>query len=360
MPKDPPLPAQRPSPSGQARRKFLSALAAAFLLAVPGAIGAALYLWSAPAAAGVPPAAFEVPQGAGAKAVIQSLKARGLIRSKWGFRQLLRVTGNAGSLRAGEFLLSPSQPAREILDVLIRGPLVLRPAVIPEGLAGWQIAARLEAQGLGSAARYKELIYSEDFAQRLGVPASSLEGYLFPSTYNLAKPVDEAKVLANMVDTLRKNLPVDWERLAHEQGLSGLHELLTLASIVEKETGAPAERPAIAGVFLNRLKKNMRLQTDPTVIYGLGENFDGNIRGKDLLADHPYNTYRNKGLPPGPIANPGIEAIAAVLHPSRTPYFYFVARGNGLHYFSRDFKTHEQAVRYYQLRKGKPPPRQEW
>ncbi|MEW6776334.1 MAG: endolytic transglycosylase MltG [Bdellovibrionota bacterium] len=302
-----------------------------------------------------PVTAFEVPAGSTARSISLRLHEKGLIRDERAFRALIVATGSAKKLRAGEFPLSPSMSAREVLDALLRGPPVLHEVLVPEGFTARQIAARLEALGIGSAARYKELAFSKSFTASLGVQADSLEGYLFPTTYSFSKPFSEEKVLSDMVGSLRKALPMGWEAGARRQGLKSLHELLTLASIVEKETGQGFERPLIAGLFLNRLKKGMRLQTDPTVIYGIGETYDGNIRKKDLLKPTPYNTYVIKGLPPGPIASPGLAAIQAVLSPQPSGYLFFVARKDGTHHFSETYGEHEQAVRYYQLGRGKPP-----
>lgn len=341
---------------GNSRRRLHNVVLVLLALGGLAAFGSWGAFLAPPSGEERPALRFEVPRGASAGQIAMQLEERGLIRSELGFRVLLRLSGEGGDLRAGEFPISPSMSAPEVLEALTEGPVWLHRITLPEGWTAREYAARLEAEGLGSARRYVELAYDPVFARSLGVEADSLEGYLFPSTYSLAKPVEEAEVLRKMVETLRENLPPDWKAGLEGKSLDSLHELLTLASIVEKETGTPVERPVIAGVFLNRLRKGMRLETDPTVIYGLGPDFEGNLTRAHLREHTPYNTYRIRGLPPGPIANPGLDAIRAVLDPAETDYLFFVSRQDGSHYFSEDYETHTRAVRYYQLRRGAPPP----
>ena len=189
-----------------------------------------------------------------------------------------------------------------------------------------------------------------EWIDSLNIPSDSLEGYLFPETYHFSKQTSEHKIIHTMVDAFKKRV-INQELLDRVQrsGLS-LHEIITLASLIEKETGLNEERKHISSVFHNRLRKNMRLQTDPTVIYAINE-FNGNIRKKDLNINSPYNTYRYKGLPPGPIASPGLKSITAALNPIKTNHLYFVSRKDGSHHFSSSLEEHNHAVRRYQLKK---------
>lgn len=337
-------------------RKVLVLVAAGVVLGAAGG----LWLLGAPGDEGAPEVVYVVEPGAGASAVAGELEQLGLIRSAAAFRALLRLSGDARRLRAGEFGLRASMDATEVIDALVRGPFVLHQVTIPEGFSARRIAARLAAAGFGDEEKFRELIFSAAFANRLGIEAQSLEGYLFPTTYSFSRPFDEARILSAMVEQTRKHLPETIPEAVAERGIDTAHKLLTLASIVEKETGVAHERPYIAAVFLNRLDRGMRLETDPTVIYGIGEDYDGNIRRKDLRTWTPYNTYRIKGLPPGPIASPGAAAIEAVLNPADVDYLFFVAKQSehGVHYFSKDYATHEQAVRYFQLGRGSAPPPQ--
>lgn len=331
------------------------------LLLALGVAGAWQWMTGAPGGADAPEVVFVVPPGSTAPRVADELETLGLIRNARGFRVLLRMSGDARRLRAGEFPLRASMDAREVIDALVRGPFVLHQVTIPEGFSARQIAARLAAEGFGDEEKFRELIFSAAYADKLGIPGSSLEGYLFPTTYSFSRPFTEERVLSAMVAETRKHLPEAIPESIRARGITDNHKLLTLASIVEKETGVPHERPYIAAVFLNRLAKGMRLETDPTVIYGIGEDYDGNIRRKDLQTWTPYNTYRINGLPPGPIASPGAQAIQAVLSPAEADYLFFVAKQSehGVHYFSETYPLHEQAVRYFQLGKGKAPPAQD-
>jgi UPF0755 protein len=193
----------------------------------------------------------------------------------------------------------------------------------------------------------------DEIMQLLGLPNQHPEGMFFPDTYRFPKGTSDVGFLKRAYQVMQKHLQREWENRAVELPLKSSYEALILASIVEKETGAEFERPLIAGVFIERLKRNMRLQTDPTIIYGLGEKFDGNIRSRDLKKDTPYNTYLHAGLTPTPIALPGLDAIHAALHPAPTEALYFVSRGDGTHQFSATLEEHNAAVRRYQLNKRK-------
>jgi UPF0755 protein len=236
----------------------------------------------------------------------------------------------------------------EILSKLIAGQVVLHSLTIPEGLTITQIADAAAQQGLTDPEEFLRLAKDREFIASLGIKAETLEGYLYPNTYKFPRPIKAREVMVAMVEQLKQELGPDL--LARMQELKmTMHEVLTLASVIEKETGSGGERPEISAVFHNRLKKHIPLQSDPTVIYGLPA-FDGNLHKKDLSSPSPYNTYRVQGLPPGPIANPGIQAIRATLYPSDSHSLYFVSRNDGTHQFSATLIEHNKAVEKYQKR----------
>ena len=316
------------------------------LALVLGGLGAAAYRSLLPVSADAREIVVEVPRGAVLSQVAAQLETAGVIRSARAFALLARLEGRAGSLRAGEYAFAASLAPREVLDLLAAGSVRTHRVVLPEGLRMEEVAARLEAAGLASSAEFLSVARHPESASGFGVEGSSLEGYLFPETYELARGLPVHDVVRMMVEHF---LSV-WRPLepaARTRGLSML-EVVVLASLVEKETGAPEERPLIAAVFLNRLGRGMRLETDPAVIYGIPA-FDGNLRRVHLEdATNPYNTYLHGGLPPGPIANPGAAALRAVVEPAAADYLYFVARKDGTHQFSRTYGDHVRAVNRFQ------------
>lgn len=241
--------------------------------------------------------------------------------------------------------MSPQQ----ILETLAHGQTVVHKVVVAEGATLVRIGELLEHAGLMSKQAFMRAATNPDVAAALGLQGPTLEGYLFPETYHFSKGIPPGGVINKMVAQFRSVFSPAWAERARAMGLS-MHQVVTLASIVEKETADPRERPLIAAVFLNRLKRNMRLESDPTVIYGL-QSFDGNLTEKDLRTPTPYNTYRIKGLPPGPICNPGKGAIEAVLFPADESYLYFVSKNDGTHHFSRTLAEHNRMVRRYQLKR---------
>jgi UPF0755 protein len=273
------------------------------------------------------------------------------------FRLMTRLEGYDRRLKAGEYSLAPSQTPMQILAFMEKGWVRLHRLTIPEGLSILQIAALVQTSGLARAEDLVARALDPAYARLQQIPANTLEGYLFPETYFFPKTIGVEGILAAMLQRFRLNFPLEWEHRAAEMGLT-VHEVVTLASIIEKETAEPSERPLISSVFHNRLKRGMRLETDPTVIYGI-PNFDGNLTRAHLETPGPYNTYLIKGLPPGPIANPGRKAIEAALFPSDTDYLFFVSKNNGRHHFSSNWDEHRRAVQYYQLGPGRmpqPPP----
>jgi len=292
---------------------------------------------------------FNVEAGATMGQVAHALEAEGLIRDARVARWFARFEDLSSKLKVGEYEFSRAQSTREILETLAVGRVQTHAVVIPEGLRAVEIAARLDEAGLADRNAFLEIVTDPAAAGERGIEATSLEGYLFPDTYRFARGLPATAVVDAMVDEF-KSVYRELEPLVERQELS-MHELVTLASIVEKETGAPEERPLIAAVFLNRLKRRMRLETDPTVIYGV-EDFDGNLRKVHLLDEsNPYNTYKIPGLPPGPIASPGRDALEAVLEPADSPYLFFVSRNDGTHVFSKSYAEHERAVDRFQRRR---------
>jgi len=290
-----------------------------------------------------------VPPGKGFHEVARRLQSAGLITDSTKFGRFAQIKGFDKKIRAGEYALSPAMTPETILNTLVSGKVRLHRITIPEGYNLAQIATILKEAGLADETAFLAAAEDQARVQQAGIEGPSFEGYLFPDTYYF--PKDEAidKIIDTMVDRFRSVFVPDWRKRAKELGFS-VHQIVTLASIIEKETGAPSERELISSVFHNRLKKRMRLESDPTVIYGLTE-FNGNLTRDHLRTHTVYNTYRIKGLPPGPIANPGEAALNAALYPAETEYLYFVSKKDSTHQFSTNFTDHNQAVRKYQLRK---------
>jgi UPF0755 protein len=291
---------------------------------------------------------FEVKRGESLRAIAARLEREGLVRDARATTWWARLRGHAAELHAGEYWLSPALAPAEIIDRFASGRVATWEVVIPEGLTAAEIGERLAERGLVGQGEFVAVVADPDLARSLGIPAPSLEGYLFPETYRWPRGQSGRAVARILVEQFQ----AAWRRVearAAERGLS-MHEVVILASIVEKETGVAAERPLIASVFTNRLRRNMRLESDPTVIYGLLD-FDGNLRRTDL--DDPanrYNTYQHYGLPPGPIANPGLDALRAVIDPADSELLYFVSRNDGTHQFSSTYREHVDAVDRYQRR----------
>ena len=292
---------------------------------------------------------FTVFPGQGLKQAADSLQREGLVSDALRFTILARLDKKDKLLKAGEYFFSTTMTPREILGVMVVGRVHLYRLTIPEGYNLVQIAAAVSAAGLESEKHFLDAARNPETATSLGIEADTLEGYLFPDTYYFPRGLDSTTIIVTMVKQFRAAFKPVWEQQAKALGMN-VHEVVTLASIIEKETGAPEERPLISSVFHNRLKKGMRLETDPTVIYGIPD-FDGNIKRRHLETYTPYNTYKIKGLPPGPIASPGFFSMEAVLYPAQTDYLYFVSKKDGTHQFSTTIEEHNVAVRKYQLRK---------
>jgi UPF0755 protein len=329
--------------------------AALLALAVAGG-GAALTArcwWenalSAPARGGEP-LIFEVPRGAAFREVATGLEAIGAVRDARAFSWLARLERKDGALHAGEYEIPAGLSAHGVLELLMGGRVRLHRVVVPEGLTLVEIAQRFAAAGFGSEAEFATLARDPAVAKELGVPGETLEGYLFPETYQLPRGATQRQIVAAQLAQFERAW-LEIAPLAAKRGLSK-RDTVVLASLIEKETGAPEERPLISAVFHNRLARGMRLETDPAVIYGIA-NFDGNLRRVHLEDEsNPYNTYRIPGLPPGPIASPGAAALRAAVEPAPgVQYLFFVARGDGTHEFTTNYRDHVNAVNRFQLRR---------
>jgi UPF0755 protein len=290
-----------------------------------------------------------IPQGSNAAQTADILAKAGLIRSPDAFIWAVKIRSKLRkpvNIKAGEQALDPSLSVWELLTLLEKGNFKYYPFTLPEGLTIYDVAQAIETAGLGRASDFLALCRDPAFIKTLGIESNSLEGYLFPETYNFPKNTALKSIIKAMTDQFWRV----WEKYEAKAAVKNLSlkQVLILASIVEKETGAAFERPIIASVFFNRLTKKMKLQTDPTVIYGLLPNFNGNITRADLENPHPYNTYVIAGLPPGPIANPGEEAIKAVLNPTPGNFLYFVSKNDGTHHFSETLTEHNRMVNQYQ------------
>jgi UPF0755 protein len=291
----------------------------------------------------------EIPQGTGLVRTSILLENKKLIRSALLLRAYAVMNRLEKKIRAGEYELKKNMSIAEILKVISEGKVKLHKIVIPEGFTLLQIAEIVDSSGITGGRPFLETASDITFIGKLGINADSLEGYLFPETYFFPKNTSPEKIIRAMTAGVFSIFTPDIVRKAKSMGFT-IHETLTLASIIEKETGSPGERPLISSVFHNRLKAGMRLETDPTVIYGI-KNFGGNLTRNDLETPTPYNTYIISGLPPGPISSPGKAAIMAALFPADTNYLYFVSKNDSTHFFSSDYRDHLNAVRQYQMRR---------
>ena len=309
----------------------------------------------------LPPAALqagartvEIPAQQGVLQVASLLADAQVIRSRTAFVALAMARRSARSLKAGEYEVPQGASLFATLELLESGKVKPHLVVIPEGSTVRELARRLQADGLASAEDVLRVAGNPFFVQTLGIEAESVEGYLYPDTYQITKGLRVEEILGRMAHRFREKVATP-ETLARAQarGLT-LHEVVTLASIVEREAILPQERPVIAGVFWNRLRRDMPLQADPTVAYAVGR--DGRAPSRtDLLVDSPFNTYRYHGLPPGPIGNPGRDAIESVLAPASVPYLYFVASDDHQHHFSTTLAEHLQAVARYRQARTRAP-----
>ena len=289
---------------------------------------------------------FLIKSGSNIKSIAQDLSLLKVIEDPWLFILLAKLKGVETRVRAGEYQIESGQTADELLDVFTRGNSIQYSFTVIEGWSFRQLLTAIaEDPIIEHTLRDKS---DAEIMTLLGYPDQHPEGLFFPDTYRFPKGTRDIDFLRRSYQVMQNHLTREWEQRALDLPLKSSYEALILASIIEKETGAAFERPLISAVFTERLRRNMRLQTDPTVIYGLGDTFDGNLRRRDLVNDNPYNTYTRHGLPPTPIAMPGIAALQAVMHPADGDSLYFVSRGDGSHYFSATLREHELAVDKFQ------------
>ncbi len=330
----------------QSARRARASLAAV-LAALAAAVVASAATSVRPADPAGSPRVVVIPPGAPAAEIGRRLESAGIIRSASDFLWVVRLRGLDGRLQGGEYRLSPAMGLLEVVDVLARGQVLLHEVTIPEGYTAVEVARALADAGLGDRRALEELVLRG--AARLphpflrSVATGSLEGYLFPDTYRLPRGWPEEKIVGVLLDRFAEVVLPLWRQ---EGGGRSLHEIVTLASLVEREARRDDERALIAGVLVNRLRRGMRLEVDATVLYALGRH-KAVVTYSDLEVESPYNTYRRAGLPPGPIANPGLASIRAALRPAVTDYLYYVARPDGSHVFSRTYREHLAAIRRY-------------
>lgn len=325
----------------------LSVLSMALLLSV---LFWANHWWTESAVQLRAPLQMEIKEGSSIQSVSHDLHKQGLITVspklfQWGWR----LTMAKSTLKAGDYKFEGTLPPAKIAQILSTGQIVTLAVTIPEGWNMYQIAERLEnAFPKTTKAKWLQLMTDPKFREQVPGNPAHLEGFLFPETYSFSPKSSPVEVISTMVQTFKKNFTQEIIAKGNGLKLSPLG-IVTLASIIEKETGKAEERPHISSVFHNRLRIGMRLQTDPTVIYGIWDRYDGNIRKSDLREPTPYNTYVISGLPPGPIASPGLASLKAAVEPKQTEDLYFVSRGDGSHVFSSNLRDHERGVYQYQI-----------
>ena len=330
--------------------KFFKRTALVLLIPIL-AVGAwCTYYPLAPISLKTSPLSFTIENGSTLRSASQQMVQAGVLSTAIPFEVLTRLLGNPRNIKAGNYEVESGITPLELMKKLTRGDYSALAITFVEGWNFRQVrkvldehpALRHDTQGLQET----------DILQRLGIPYSSGEGLFFPDTYHFSQGVSDLNILRRSYQLMQKHLDAEWQQRPTTFPLASPYEALILASIVEKETGKAEDRSLVSAVFLNRLKAGMKLQTDPTVIYGMGELFDGNLRKQDLVNDNPYNTYTRTGMPPTPIAMPGLSSLHAALHPAATDALYFVAKGDGSSHFSRSYEEHDRAVTKYQ-RSGK-------
>ncbi|MCP4875167.1 MAG: endolytic transglycosylase MltG [Gammaproteobacteria bacterium] len=292
---------------------------------------------------------FLIKSGSNIKSIAQDLTMQKIIEDPWLFILLAKVKGVETRVRAGEYQIESGQTADDLLEQFTQGSSIQYSLTVIEGWTFRQMLAAIADDPIIEQTLTGKT--NEQIMAQLGYPDQHPEGMFFPDTYRFPKGTSDTDFLRRAYQVMQKHLNREWSQRDGGLLLKSSYDALILASIIEKETGAAFERPLIAAVFNERLKRRMRLQTDPTIIYGLGENFDGNIRFRDLKKDTPYNTYLHAGLTPTPIALPGLEAIHAALHPAESEALYFVSKGDGTHHFSQTLQEHNDAVNRYQLKR---------
>ncbi len=320
------------------------------LLASAGALGFCVWLlWFAlsPIELAAPTVEFSIRSGSTLRGATRQIIEAGLSMPGWKFVLLARANGASAGVKAGSYQVSDGVTPLQLVRKITRGEYAQAEILLVEG---WNFRQVREALNAHADLKHDSASFSEaQIMAKLGVPGVLPEGMFFPDTYVFAKGSSDLAVLARARGAMKKQLESAWAGRAPDLPMTDPYEALILASLVEKETGRAGDRTMIAAVFANRLRRKMKLQTDPSVIYGMGEKFDGNLRKRDLLTDTPFNTYTRRGLPPHPIAMPGLASLEAVMHPAQTDVLYFVSRGDGTSEFSRTLVEHNRAVAKYQL-----------
>lgn len=330
---------------------MLKTLFIAVLLGLLVAAGVGYWYVVTPVTVGKLPAAFDIPPGTGFRAAVQRIEDAGVGAGRIPFELLARVLGRDQDIKAGSYELASAPTPMELLDKLTRGDVTQAEVKLIEGWTFRQFRAALDTH---PEIRHDSRGMSDtQLMARLQAAEAHPEGLFFPDTYLFAKGSSDLRILRRAYDAMRRHLAREWEARDPRAPYKSPYEALIMASIVEKETGRAAERDLIAGALVNRLRIGMLLQVDPTVIFGLGEAFDGNLKKIHLQTDGPYNSYMRPGLPPTPIAATGLGALRAALRPAKTDVLYYVARGDGTSQFSRTLEEHNRAVRKYQLNGGR-------
>jgi peptidoglycan lytic transglycosylase G len=335
-------------------KKLFVALAILVLIVASGAAAVGFYLWNrmqAPYKGFSEAEKFvDIPSGTGTAGIRRRLVDAGVVSDELAFRAALAWTGQSRALQAGEYRFDRPISAIEVIDKITRGDVYTHAITFPEGLTIREMAAIFQSQGFGKADEFIKAARDVSLVSDLDPAATDLEGYLFPETYTMPRGVSASKVISMMVDRFRSTYTDLEQKKSGELDLS-LRQIVTLASLVEKETGKADERPMVAAVYRNRMTRKMLMQADPTVVYALvmAGTYDGNIRKQDLEFDSPYNTYKYPGLPPGPIASPGRAALAAALAPADVDYLYFVSRNDGSHAFASTLAQHNANVYEHQV-----------
>ncbi|MBI4446276.1 MAG: endolytic transglycosylase MltG [Acidobacteria bacterium] len=328
-------------------RKLIFLVPAAVVLAL--LLSVALYLY-------VPYRGFSqgekfilIPPKAHLSRIARLLEREGVVRSASVFTRFVQVRYWRRSAKAGEYRFTEALSTAAVAVKLVRGDIFYHRVTIPEGLTGVEITLLLARAGLGSEQKFREAFRNPALIAQLDPKAKNLEGYLYPDTYFFTRASKEQEIINTLVESFRKVWSEERQKLARQRNTT-VREVVTLASLIEKETGLAEERSLVSAVFQNRLRQNVKLACDPTVIYAVSliKTFDGVINQSDLRIDSPYNTYLYPGLPPGPIANPGVASIDAALKPADVDYLYFVSRNDGSHIFSSSYQDHSRAVRQYQ------------
>lgn len=328
------------------KKPIILILMVALVIGIPTVLGLYLSLSLPPPPGGKQSGIILIPNGATMKDVASILHSRNLIRHKTLFVLYARMFGLDTQIKSGEYQFARKMIPYDILKKLIRGEQVKYSITVPEGYTVEQIADLYASVGLADRDQLIALSTDSEFITSLGIEAGALEGRLYPDTYKFVRYVKEEEIIRRMVKRFNSIFTDEMKHRTAELGFSE-QEILTLASMIEKETGYAHEKPLVSAVFHNRLRRNMRFQCDPTVIYGL-DNFSGSLTKEDLQTFTPYNTYVIDGLPPTPIANPGVDSINAALYPARVNYLYFVSKNDGTHYFSHSLAEHNRAVTLYQ------------